>query len=145
MIKRSTAYFYILFTSIVLLAHAVIPHHYHESEIFIINPDCQTDNGVHKHGTTEHRHESQDETNDENCVIQQVVVIRSNQVRYEPKSQESPDNRKQIIGLTAHLINNSISVPFSIILSNVPASLLSSTYSTFASIGLGLRAPPQIV
>ncbi len=142
MIKRSTAFFYILFTSIVLLAHAVIPHHHHESEIFIINPDCQTDKGVHKHGTTEHSH---DEANAENCVVQQVVIVRSNQVRHELKSLESPDNHKQINGFTAHLINNSISVPFPIILSNVPASLFSSSYLSFVSTGLGLRAPPQIV
>lgn len=145
MIKRSTAYFYILLTSFVLLAHAVIPHHYHESEIFIINPDCQTDNGVHKHGTTEHRHESHEETNNENCIIQQVVVFRSNQVRQEPKSLESHDNNSQIDGFQAFLFKKGLSAPFQKVLSNAYFFSLSSSYSTFASTCLGLRAPPPIV
>ena len=140
MIKRSTAYFYILLTSFVLLAHAVIPHHHHESEIFIINSDCQTDKGVHKHGATEHNPEN----DAKNCVIQQIVV-RSNQVRHELKSTDSSDNYKQINGLQAFSFKKGINVPFPRILSNVHASLLPSSYLTYACTGLGFRSPPQIV
>jgi len=145
MIKRSTAFFYILFASIVLLVHAVIPHHHHESKIFIVNSDCQADNGVHKHGTTEHNHEDHSESNSEYCVIQQIVVVRSNQVRHELKSQDSSDNHSQFDGFKANLFKKGLNVPFPTILSNSQVSSLPSNYSTFASTGLGLRAPPKIV
>ncbi len=144
MIKRSTAYFFILLTSIVLLAHAIIPHHHHESEIFIVSSDCQTDKGAHKHGATQHNHDEHDDTNDENCIIQQVVVVRSNQIEYELKSQDNQDDNSQIDGFNENLSKKHISIPSTKSLSEA-YTLLSSTYLNFASKGLGLRAPPKVV
>jgi len=144
MIRRSTAYFYILLTSFVLLAHAVIPHHHHESEIFIVNPDCKTDKGIHKHGTTEHKHKEHNKNDTGYCVIQQVVVVRSDQVKYELKSQDNSDNYQQYNWFKADLYKKSLSVSFPAFLSNVKVLLLSSAYSLLASTALGLRAPPIV-
>ena len=138
MIKRSTAYFYILLTSFILLAHAVVPHHHHGSEIFIINSDCQADKGVHKHGATEHNHEK----GAQNCVIQQIVVVRSNQVSHELKNTDSSDNNEQIEGFQTRSFKNGLNVQFLKIFSNVQVP---SSYLIYLRSGIGLRAPPSIV
>lgn len=145
MIKRSTAYFYILFTSFILLAHAVIPHHHHESEIFIVNSDCQSDKGVHNHGSTKHQHETHNESNAENCIIQQVVVVRSNQIKVEYNSQDKSKNHPEIQGFKNDLSKKGLNVPFPKALLNTQASLLSSSYLILACSSIGLRAPPQFV
>ncbi|MEN8123154.1 MAG: DUF6769 family protein [Bacteroidota bacterium] len=145
MIKRSTAYFYILLTSFVLLAHAVIPHHYHESEIFIVNSDCQTDKGAHQQGSTEHKHNGHDEGNTEFCIVQQVVLVRSIQYKLEIKSLDRFDNQSKLDIFQAFLFNKDFSLPFPTSLSNALLFQKPSRYSFFVSIGLGLRAPPAIV
>ncbi len=141
MIKRSTAYFYVFVTSIILLAHAVIPHHHHENGIFIINSDCQTDNGVHKYGNTEHNPEK----HVQNCFVQQVVVVRANQIKYEHKNQDNPDNRLKFSGFKDVLSKKGLNVPFPTTFSNTQSALLSSGYLTLACTSIGLRAPPSIV
>ena len=144
MVKRSTAYFYILLSSFVLLAHVAIPHHQHKSEIFIVNPGCQTDNGAHKHENTGHKHKEHDGNDTGYCVIQQVLV-RSNEIKYELKRQENPDNWSQFEGIRIFLCKKALIAPFPLISSNAYFALLSSTYTTFVRTRLGLRAPPKIV
>ncbi|MBN1984944.1 MAG: hypothetical protein JW761_01505 [Prolixibacteraceae bacterium] len=76
MIKRTTAVYQLLLVSILLLAHAVIPHTHFEDEIVITGSEnhqnkeeCQ-----HKH----HRHSDKDNTGTDFCLLKQVYLARSN-------------------------------------------------------------------
>ncbi|OQX97168.1 MAG: hypothetical protein B6I20_13250 [Bacteroidetes bacterium 4572_117] len=145
MIKRSTAYVYVMIASFVLLVHAVVPHHHHENEVFISNHGCKTENGVHNHGTSEHNHNNHDESNSEYCVIEQVVAVRSNLVRHELVCKDLGGKKSNSKEFRAFLFKKCLKVPFSISLSTTQLFLPFSNYSIFASTGLGLRAPPPFV
>ena len=76
MIRRTTAVYHVLMVSILLLAHAVIPHIHFDSEIVI------TGSGEHqKKENCEHNHHKHSEKGDDEanfCLLKQVYLARSN-------------------------------------------------------------------
>lgn len=144
MIKRVAALFFILIANIILLAHVAVSHHHHKSKVCIVSSHCQTDSEAHKHNTTEHNHEHDGDNNSEYCALNQVVVIRSNQVKHEFKYFNCADNNTQIDDFQAVLFDKGLYDLFPTVFSNVQLLLLSSAYSCFVSTGLGLRAPPIV-
>lgn len=76
MIKRTTAVYQLLLVSILLLAHAVIPHTHFDAEIVITGSEghqnkeeCQ-----HKH----HKHSDKSDADADFCLLKQVYLARSN-------------------------------------------------------------------
>ena len=66
----------IIFASLLLVSHAIVPHLHFNNEIFIITPTCITDD-YHRHNAPEHNNnESEDDRNF--CLLKQIVLARLN-------------------------------------------------------------------
>jgi len=139
MFRKSLTVFFILLANIILLAHAVIPHHHHTSDICIVN---NVENAPHDNCTT-HNHEH--EKKSDACALNQVLVIHSQQIRYEINDIDFADNNQSIFDdIQAGFVNDGMGDLYSINASNSKPPLLASTYSLFAGNSIGLRAPPSI-
>jgi hypothetical protein len=84
MIRKTTATFFILLANIILLAHAVFPHHHHELQVCINISHChhtEQDSSTHP-ADCNHEHDSSSPVT--NCILKQLVVVPVNQCRIEP-------------------------------------------------------------
>lgn len=84
MIRKTTAIIFILLANIVLLAHAVFPHHHHNQQVCLSNSHCQhsdNDSSTHPADCT-HEHGSENPVT--TCTLKQLVIIPANQGKIEP-------------------------------------------------------------
>ena len=144
MIKRFFSAFFILSANIILLAYTVIPHHHHDGVICVASSHCQPGDEVNYHKTDGNNHEHDGGGDFGYCILQQVIVIPSDQPKPECKCLNSFNNHSHINGFQAVLIDNRQYFPLPAISSTAEHILLSSAYSDFAGTGLGLRAPPVV-
>ena len=144
MFKRNTAIFFILTAYIFLLVHAVIPHHHHDSNVCIISSHCETGTEDHDHNTTEHNHNHDGDNKTENCVLNQEVVIPSNQVRQSCKCIDCIDSHHESDQLQAVLFDSKTKSFAAKCFYVIKRPLTASVYSLYLSSGLNLRAPPVV-
>lgn len=144
MIRKKTAIFFILLANIILLAHAVVPHHYHKEQVCLVNAHCQNDSKAHQHNASGHNHEHDGSEGTQNCVLKQTVAIPANSLRQEFKCLGCDDNHSPFVHLQAILCGNELISFVPEIISNAQTPSGSSQHSNFVSTSLGLRAPPIV-
>ena len=144
MIKRVQAIFFILIANIVLLAGIAIPHHHHNNQVCIVSTHCQTYNKTHEHGVTKHNHEHHGESNADYCILGQVFVIPSVQVKQEYKHLDFPDNRVNYSQFQTNLPNLELISFVPIYFYSTQPPLISLSYCNSFCNALGLRAPPIV-
>ncbi len=144
MIKRVPAIFFILIANIVLLASVANPHHHHNSEFCFVSTHCQTYSEAHEHGITKHNHEHHGESNADYCILGQVFVIPSNQVKQEYKCLDFPDNWVNYNQFQAILPDLELISFVPIYFYSIQPPLIFLSYYHYSSIALGLRAPPVV-
>ena len=144
MIKKRTAIFFILLANIILLAHAVIPHHYHQEQVCIVNEHCQNDSIAHNHNTSGHNHQHDGDNNSESCALKQAVGIPANSVRQEFKWRGCDDNHLEFVHFQAVLFSSEFTSFVPQIIQNAQIPLILSSHFNFVSTSLGLRAPPIV-
>lgn len=140
MIKKLTAYSFILIANLVLLAHAVLPHHHHEQQVCIEQTHCDSDQDAHIHNTPaqDHQHDGTDNTT---CVLKQAVIVPSSQA----KSVNSRDNCSDNHNHDFYILSNFGHVdlqPVSEVVTCNPE--FPSFFISFVTTSLGLRAPPIV-
>ncbi len=139
MTKRITATLFVLLATIVLLAHAVIPHHHHQNEICFEYSNCECD---HDGENQEHKdHKSHNVPHDfQDCILNQVVILPSNEINCEDVCFNLIDQYSD--GLNASLMDSEYikNIPSDFIEQFTP--LLSSLQSSIIAYNSGLRAPP---
>lgn len=141
MLKKITIIFLSFFVNTVLLAHTIIPHHHHKTEICIENSECNNDFETHKHKSNEHNH---DNNNSENCVLKQIVVIPSNHIKHQCKCFECDDVQNEFNGDFA-ILSELVALNYIPQLNSIyQYANLFSSYSKIINSSLGLRAPPTI-
>ncbi|MCG6189438.1 DUF6769 family protein [Maribellus maritimus] len=76
MIRRATAVYHVIVVSILLLAHAVVPHIHFDDEIVITGSveHRNIENCKHNH----HKHSEEDSSEADFCLLKQVYLARSN-------------------------------------------------------------------
>jgi hypothetical protein len=138
--KKRIAILFVLLANIILLAHAVLPHHYHEKLFCIESTHCTEDATIHTQNSTEHNHQH-DGTDNTTCVLNQVVIILPNQGRILNEFENCTDTCNHNFYITAPFEYPHLqSLPA--IVSTVPK--LNLFFTTFVSPTLGLRAPPVV-
>jgi hypothetical protein len=142
--SKRASIFLILLANIVFLAHALVPHHHHESQVCLESCSCHSDCSTHKHNTTAHNHNHDGSDCSENCVLKQTVVIPSNQFRQELKYAAGENHHSPYHNFHAVIINcEQLSfVPKIISIAQIP--LIISSHSGFTPGSTGLRAPPAV-
>jgi len=103
MTKRISAKIFVLFASILLVAHAVIPHIHFKNEVYIITSACSLDEN-HKKNAPEHRDDCN--KNVDFCLLKQIVLIRTDEVNsdsFQPFIIDKNDfDHSPFIILTSH-------------------------------------------
>ncbi len=139
MIKRTTAFIFILFANIILLAHAVIPHHYHQIKICVEASHCQDDGDEHKNAASEHEHDGDESSS--SCVLKQADVLLTHQNRKDCVCNPDSDNHNHDFAV---LSNNKLPEIIPICLGKISTLLATSNYSAYLAASIGLRAPPIV-
>lgn len=144
MIKKSAAIFLILFASLLLLAFAVIPHHHHQQQICFLHSHCENDADRDNKDSNGGSHKHDCEGYTDGCILQEPVVVPSNQWKPEIKSgnviYDNSGNDDFQYPLVSSLVKAFVSVLYNI--ATVP--LNNCSYSFHVSSSLGLRAPPVV-
>lgn len=131
MVKRTTALFFLSMAYLIIMAHAVIPHHHHQESICIQDSHCTDQHQGNDQCTSEHDHEV-------DCMLIQSVVIPAGQERLF--NMPESDIQWQFDSGMPSVIEHHISSFSGIISPLIPDP--ESTYLSFASAALVLRAPP---
>lgn len=142
MFKRATALFFILIASIVLLAHAVIPHHDYQNKICLTGYECETKGDLQNPLVPEPKHKDDSEKPTEHCVLADLLIISSDEKTQDFKASffiENPSTAKifHVSYLERDFSSNLIPLSGSTF-----EPLIVSAYSLCSSAIFGLRAPP---
>jgi hypothetical protein len=139
MTTKKTAFLFLLVANLILLAHAVIPHHHHNLVVCIEGSHCQ-DSENHEHSNCNH---TDDETGD-CCVLNQLVLMPGNNMRHEINCAISDDFNPPFDGTPIILSYTDFNVGPKSIKAKVPIPVIQSAYTQFVALSSGLRAPPVV-
>lgn len=139
MIKKLTAFSFLLLASMLLLAHAVLPHHHHHQQVCIETTHCNTDEEDHAHKSSETDHQHDGSTDSSTCVLKQAYIIPSSQERFVNNLNNPQDNLHFFIFSNFEQVDLQ---PVSDYIKFTPK--LFSFYTKFITPTLGLRAPPIV-
>ena len=122
-IKKAISLSFLLLVSIVILAHAVIPHHHHRGISFIL----------------EATYPEHDDLN-ENCLLSNIYVKKSNNKQtfqlYDSDYDPFPCILTLFLDNSTYQIKNNVSLLFR------QKPYLHSNHTEFIARSAGLRAPP---
>ena len=134
---KRTAFIFILIANMVILVHAVLPHHHHEDQVCFYQPGC-CDNSL---SATHFCHGHHDECNgkEENCILKQLVILPSTQERFKTENSTTHDIRSLIyISEESSLLKINDDFTEDICLSD-------EVFTDFhIKSNSGLRAPPRV-
>lgn len=138
MTKR-TAILFILLANIVLLAHAVLPHHHHKQQVCIEGSHCEEEEDISQ--TTAHGHQHDNHTNSATCVLKQAVIIPSTEGKFFKCCDNYSDNHSYNYYILFNPGNIDLQ-PISEVVAFIP--VLPSFLTSSVTITPGLRAPPMV-
>ncbi len=130
-----------MLANIILLAHAVIPHHHHKDDICIVNSLYQQEKELHNHFDAKEDCEHDGDSDYQICVLKnQAVAVPQKSIKQVYNTQNDhdsypgyqaiqPDLRSEI-----HLSGNPV-----VTQNNTP-----ETQFSFLNSCLSLRAPPVV-
>ncbi len=127
----------------ILLAHAIIPHHHHNSEICVFNPYSSAEHKTDEHNkncSTNHKHDKSND--DQTCILKKIVVFRSG-AEQDFEVARFIDIYKDYF-FTAVLPSGRLNSPKPPRFQDSVRWPVSSFYSFFAPKSFGLRAPPLV-
>ncbi len=92
MIKRKLAILLLSVSSLFLLVHGAVPHHHHGSAVCFIQSHCIPQNTNHDPGSTGHSHDDRTPASEEYCILNQVFITPTNQLRPELSQLSASDD-----------------------------------------------------
>lgn len=141
MIKKIIAFSLIFLANIVLLAHAVFPHHHHEQQVCIERTHCTSDTEAHVHNTFAKDHQHDENANSTVCVLKQAFLIPSAQNRNLNNCDNCLDNHNHDFYILSNFGYVDLQ-PVSEVVTCNPK--FPSFFISFVTTSLGLRAPPIV-
>lgn len=137
MMNKKSAFIFILFANIIILAHGFVPHRHAINQVFIISHH-------HKHAATNHNHERDNKNDKIYCLLSQIVGIRANTDKQICNQDDYGDIDSNLGWLPVILSDynyncNLVSVSMYLLIPPI-----NFTYTSNAMCVLGLRAPPSI-
>ena len=135
-LKRAISLLSLLFANIVLLVHAVVPHHYHADTGICFVAHCQNSEEAHCHDYGDvQTHQHDGNPSSDNCSIDNVYAPANNKkvVCYQPTIK---CDYEQIIANSYFTANTAVSFQ--------QKPYLPRFYSEFITRSIGLRAPPCV-
>ena len=126
--------------SLVLLAHAVIPHHHHFQEICVEVDYCADDLVEHTHDYPTHNHQH-NASDDASCVINQALISSTSKSKANNScidcSEKHLHNYLVLFDFNNEGFDNDVNLKFEF--QEVPL-----IYELLLSTSLDLRGPPTV-
>lgn len=144
MFKKGFAILVFLLTTIILMAHAVIPHHHHNNEICIVNPETSSENEKHNHADCDGNDEHGTTEDDLSCILQKIIIYRSDNSDQESKLLKSPDYITVDFNTTILISINNTDFHLPKLYRKCESPLYIGSNSNLVSLHKGLRAPPIV-
>ena len=121
----------------VLIAHAIIPHHHHNTQLCLAQSHCveshsenqKTNSEDHDHDATGH------------CILSQMMLVSANQDRQDQKICDTPNNLLQKVLIQVTDISSVLRFSYK------PEQKANTIDGWFANNTIqysGLRGPPQV-
>jgi len=132
-----------MLAGILLVAHAVIPHHHHNKQICLERSHCIHDDLKVEHGTNTGSHSHDGENSHDDCVLKIPVVVLSNQGKTDFRFINDTD-RSGLDVFHDNLVVISTEFPIPVLSSYVYERVTDSLYPSLVAASLGLRAPPAV-
>jgi hypothetical protein len=82
-VEKTSSSVFILVANLIILAHAVVPHHHHQMQVCLGALHCLHDH--HSTNQASSAHHNDHDGGKEACFLKQLVVIPSNQAKLECK------------------------------------------------------------
>ncbi len=141
--KQLLSVIFVLTANAVLLFHAVLPHHHHDSvACFDESKDCPLNpNHHHRNQLCDNSHD--DPHNPGLCVLEQVVSVFAKKfIILKPRCPQNNDpvHYQTLFGTRLKLFAGNRSIHKIFVLE--PEYLIG--YTSYISVSIGLRAPPAV-
>lgn len=143
MIRKKTAFTFLLLANFFLLAHVVVPHHHHLRQVCLERIHCENEPLTPNHSTSEHRHGHDGSDGSEECVLKQAVVIPGNSLKQGLKWNDIAGKTFRYSDFQAILTV----IPELAVQKNSQKAQIFPAYFTqafFVFSSLSLRAPPTV-
>lgn len=131
----------LLFANIIMLAHAVVPHHHHNGFIVaLLESDHDKNHGHdhdHHHSSNPHNHDSNESS--EQCALNEAYTRSDNDLKFGCYKNYDYGSAKYFVsqaGINKFSFVNDYGLPFR------QKPFIASYRSIFSSGSIGLRAPP---
>ncbi|MFH1001353.1 MAG: DUF6769 family protein [Bacteroidota bacterium] len=140
--RRKIALFILFFANIILLAHAVLPHHHHETYVCLFDKHSYHDNDSSEEKTfCHHEHHGQNEDSAD-CLLKNLVVLPAKSIK---QAFQSFTYTSDYHHFNDFLLNFDDERSGFLSSSNHFQQFTEeSSYLNYVSRCLGLRAPPVV-
>jgi hypothetical protein len=137
-VKKAISLSFLLLANIVMLAHAVVPHHYHENTGVCVMSHCRDSNEAHRHENNHsQKHEHGGNALSDECSVDIHVFTKNDNNNCCLHSYCDCEQILYTLILDRVSISNfDIKIPFQ------HKPYLLSYHTEYISQSLGLRAPP---
>lgn len=143
MIKNRINILIIVLTGVILLAHAVVPHHHHNLQVCVVDIHSGHEDGTHEHSCNNENHKHNHEADDLSCILEKIVMFRPGQSEQDGNFILSSDDGTNLFFVTL-FSNPEKNELYSAKINNTSPPDLEKTYANQAPKTFGLRAPPLV-
>lgn len=136
-----------MFANIILLAHAVVPHHHYPHKYFLLTAETCEEESLHHNiesSNSDHNHNHDSKSDNEHCLLNQVVGLPTNIARQAYGFNSHVDLQPDFGGYPTHLFYFQFECVVTSASLRLRPPLLAFSYISYASSVLGLRAPPAV-
>lgn len=145
--KNKTAIFFLMLANIIILAHAVVPHHHLPHQSFFLTAETAEAESEHHHAESsdfDHDHDHDNKSDNEHCLLNRIIGLPTNTVRQLCSYDFHADLHPDFGGFHAVLLFVQFECVVQAVTIRLRPPLLAFSYISYASSVLGLRAPPAI-
>lgn len=146
MLKRTTAYTFIILAGLLFLAHAVVPHHHHDNHICFVKKHCANDNLKDDHGTNDksHSHSHDGDNDSDHCILKAPVVLGFNQNRTDFHFNNISSDNSGHDGISYVIVDSTTELKIAVLSNLVFERSENCSFSSLVPDSSRLRAPPFV-
>ena len=131
-----------LCANVVLLAHAVVPHHHHDGTACFTTPIEEEQDHCCDHDTAKPHEKHDANTADDCCILNDILAIVPDNYRQENFAFDFKCNENTNLYFSVILTSDSYDEPLGYLKAIRQQSYFPSLSKTFLAHSHGLRAPP---
>lgn len=133
-----------MLANIIILAHAVVPHHHLPHQSFFLTAETAEAESEHHHPISDFDHDHDNKSDNDHCLLNRIIGLPTNAVRQICGCDIHADLHPDFGGFHAVLLFVQFECVVKAVTIRLRPPLLAFSYISYATSVLGLRAPPAI-